>query len=205
MLMNPKKLYRLYREEGLSVRRRRGRKRARGTRTPMPPGPDAEPALVAGLRGGHVRGVAQIPHPGRDRRLLPREPVPDRRHQHLGRASWTHWCGSMANLSASSATFRRCYGSEFISRDLDLWACSRHVTLDFSRPGKPKDSGFIEAFNSKLRAECLNAHWFMSLADAAEKLEDWRRHYNDDRPHSAIGYNVPSALHFPGGVTSPPP
>ena len=101
--------------------------------------------------------------------------------------------------------FPTCYGSEFISRDLDLWAYSKHVTLDFSRPGKPTDNGFIEAFNSKLRSECLNAHWFMSLADAAEKLEDWRRHYNDDRPHSAIGYNVPSALHFPGGVTSPPP
>jgi len=57
--------------------------------------------------------------------------------------------------------------------------------------------GFIEAFNSKLRSECLNAHWFMSLADAQEKLETWRRHYNEDRPHSAIGYNVPITLHYP--------
>lgn len=101
-------------------------------------------------------------------------------------------------------TIRVDNGSEFISRDLDLWAYARQVTLEFSRPGKPTDNGFIEAFNSKLRAECLNAHWFMSLADAAKKLEDWRRHYNDDRPHSAIGYNVPSALHFPDGATSPP-
>lgn len=101
-------------------------------------------------------------------------------------------------------TIRVDNGSEFVSRDLDLWAYARKVTLDFSRPGKPIDNGFIEAFNSKLRAECLNAHWFMSLADAAEKLEDWRRHYNHARPHSAIGYNVPSALHFPDGVTSPP-
>ena len=96
-------------------------------------------------------------------------------------------------------------GSEFISRDLDLWAYAKGVTLDFSRPGKPTDNGFIEAFNSKLRSECLNAHCFMSLADAAEKLEDSRRHYNEDRPHSAIGHNAPSALHFPGGVTSPLP
>ncbi len=93
-------------------------------------------------------------------------------------------------------------GSEFISRDLDLWAYANDVTLDFSRPGKPTDNGFIEAFNSKLRAECLNAHWFMSLADAREKLEDWRRHYNEDRPHSAIGYNVPIAMHYPDGVTA---
>lgn len=54
--------------------------------------------------------------------------------------------------------------------------------MDFSRPGKPTDNGSIEAFNSKLRSECLNAHWFMSLADAVEKLEDWRRRYNDDDP-----------------------
>jgi len=65
--------------------------------------------------------------------------------------------------------------------------------------------GFIEAFNSKLRSECLNAHWFMSLADAQEKPETWRWHYNEGRPHSAIGYNVSIDLHYPGGVTSPSP
>ena len=58
-----------------------------------------------------------------------------------------------------------------ISRDLDLWAYANAVTLNFSRPGKPTDNGFIEGFNSKLWSECLNAHWFMSLADAREKLE----------------------------------
>ena len=100
-------------------------------------------------------------------------------------------------------TIRVDNGSEFVSRDLDLWAYANDVTLDFSRPGKPTDNGFIEAFNSKLRAECLNAHWFMSLADAREKLEDWRKHYNEDRPHSAIGYNVPIAMHYPDGVTGP--
>jgi putative transposase len=63
-------------------------------------------------------------------------------------------------------TIRVDNGSQFISRDLDLWACANDVTLDFSRPGKPTDNGFIEAFNSKLRAECLNANWFMDLADA---------------------------------------
>ena len=62
-------------------------------------------------------------------------------------------------------------GSEFVSRDLDLWAYAHGVTLDFSRPGKPTDNAFIEAFNSKLRGECLNAHWFMSLDDARAKLE----------------------------------
>jgi putative transposase len=57
-------------------------------------------------------------------------------------------------------------GSEFISRDLDPWAYANNVTLDFSRPGKPTDNAFIEAFNGRFRAECLNAHWFLTLADA---------------------------------------
>lgn len=99
-------------------------------------------------------------------------------------------------------TIRADNGCEFVSRDLDLWAYAKDVTLDFSRPGKPTDNGCTEAFNSKLRSECLNAHLFMSLADANEKLEDWRRHYNNDRPHSAIGHNVPITIHYPGGVTS---
>ena len=57
----------------------------------------------------------------------------------------------------------------------------------------------------KLRSECLNAHWFMSLADAREKLEAWPRHYNKDRPRSAIGYNVPIAMHYPDDAASPSP
>ena len=76
-------------------------------------------------------------------------------------------------------------GTEFVSRDLDLWAYQRGVTLDFSRPGKPTDNAFIEAFNGRFRAECLNAHWFLSLADAREKMEDWRKYYNEERPHGS--------------------
>ena len=97
-----------------------------------------------------------------------------------------HWNGSVLQVGYAR-TIRVDNGSEFISRDLDLWAYANGVTLDFSRPGKPTDNGFIEAFNSKLRSECLNAHWFMSLADAREKLEDWRRHYNEDRPTARSG------------------
>lgn len=103
-------------------------------------------------------------------------------------------------------TIRVDQGSEFVSRDLDLWAYRHGVTLDFSRPGKPTDNAFIEAFNGRLRAECLSAHWFLSLADAREKLEAWRRYYNEERPHGAIGYNVPIALmngDGPSGRPSP--
>ncbi|SFL02465.1 putative transposase [Celeribacter marinus] len=70
-------------------------------------------------------------------------------------------------------TIRVDNGPEFISRDLDLWAYHKGVVLDFSRPGKPTDNAFIEAFNGKFRQECLNAHWFLSLADATEKLNTW--------------------------------
>ncbi len=69
-------------------------------------------------------------------------------------------------------TIRVDTGSEFTSRDLDPWAHANDVTLDFSRPDKPSDNGCIEAFTGKLRVDCLNAHWFMSRADAREKLED---------------------------------
>ncbi len=94
-------------------------------------------------------------------------------------------------------------GSEFISRDLDLWAFSKGLVLDFSRPGKPTDNAFIEAFNGRLRSECLDAHWFMSLPDAREKLEAWRVDYNQLRPHSAIGNKAPQALINHPAVTSP--
>ena len=100
-------------------------------------------------------------------------------------------------------TIRVDQGSEFVSRDLDLWAYAHGVTLDFSRPGKPTDNAFIEAFNSKFRSECLNAHWFMSLDDARSKMEDWLRYYNEERPHSGIGQNVPIQLHNSGGASSP--
>ena len=91
-------------------------------------------------------------------------------------------------------TIRVDQGTEFVSRDLDLWAYTRGVVLDFSRPGKPTDNAFIESFNGKFRAECLNAHWFMSLDDAREKCEAWRRDYNEVRPHSAIGNKPPISL-----------
>ena len=84
-------------------------------------------------------------------------------------------------------------GSEFISPDMDLWAYQRRVILNFSRSGKPTENAFIEAFNSKLRSKYLNTHWFLSLEDACEKLEAWRKYYSEDRPHSAIG-NIPPIM-----------
>ncbi|WP_441351627.1 IS3 family transposase [Tardiphaga sp. vice278] len=100
-------------------------------------------------------------------------------------------------------TIRVDQGSEFISRDLDIWAYQKGVVLDFSRPGKPTDNSFIESFNGKFRSECLNTHWLLSLDDARQKMEDWRRDYNEVRPHSAIGNKAPVSLL--NGSSAPPP
>ena len=83
-------------------------------------------------------------------------------------------------------TIRVDNGPEFISKVLDQWAYLNGVELDFSRPGKPTDNAFIEAFNGRLREECLNENWFLSLEDARDKVEAWREEYNRWRPHSAL-------------------
>ena len=67
------------------------------------------------------------------------------------------------------------------------------------------DNAFIEAFNGRFRSECLNTHWFLTLADAAEKMEAWVRYYNEDRSHGAIGNKPPILLQNPGGTPSLPP
>jgi putative transposase len=83
-------------------------------------------------------------------------------------------------------------GPEFISRALDAWAYFNNVKLDYSRPGTPTDNAHIESFKGSFRDECLNTNWFMSLDDAQEKIDYWRKDYNEFRPHSALTYLAPS-------------
>jgi putative transposase len=83
-------------------------------------------------------------------------------------------------------------GTEFTSKVLDRWAYWNRVELDFSRPAKPVDNTFIEAFNGTLRRECLSLHWFLSLQDVQRTLEAWRDDYNNRRPHSSLA-DVPPA------------
>jgi putative transposase len=85
-------------------------------------------------------------------------------------------------------------GPEFTSLALDQWAHRTGVTLHFIDPGKPIQNAFIESFIGKFRDECLNEHWFTSLADAQEKIETWRKEYNEYRPHSSLGYQTPTAF-----------
>ena len=83
-------------------------------------------------------------------------------------------------------------GPEFASKKLDQWAYLHGVELDFSRPGKPTDNAVIEAFNGRLREECLNQSWFLSLEDAKEKINVWREEYNSIRPHGALDNLTPT-------------
>ena len=83
-------------------------------------------------------------------------------------------------------TIRVDNGPEFTSKMLDQWAYLNSVKLDFSRPGKPTDNALIEAFNGRFRKECLNESWFLSLEDAREKTEEWRQYYNQERPHGSL-------------------
>ena len=83
-------------------------------------------------------------------------------------------------------------GSEFTSQAMDLWAYQNGMKIDFSRPGKPTDNAFVESFNGTFRAECLNAHWFGTLAEAKRLIEEWRQEYNESRPHRSLGERTPS-------------
>lgn len=202
--VNMKKVYRLYRELGLQLRnktpKRRVKAKLREDRAPA-----IRPNDVWAMDFVHDQLAT-----GRKLRILTvvdtysrLSPVVDPRFSYRGEdvvATLDRACRKIGYPK----TIRVDNGSEFISRDMDLWAYQRGVILDFSRPGKPTDNAFIEAFNSKLRSECLNAHWFLSLEDACEKLEAWRRHYNEERPHSAIGNIPPMMLANSAGETSPP-
>ncbi|WES30180.1 IS3 family transposase [Varunaivibrio sulfuroxidans] len=101
-------------------------------------------------------------------------------------------------------------GPELISKALDEWAYRNGVRLHFIEPGKPVQNAFVESFNGKFRDECLNEHWFTSLADARRTIEAWRIDYNTWRPHSALAYATPQEFasrhqgHAPDDVTTAP-
>ena len=111
----------------------------------------------------------------------------------------------VCRMTGDPETIREDRGGGFVSRDRDLRACQRGVMFDLSRPGKPTDNAFIDAFNGRFRADCLNPHWFLTLADAVERLEAWRRYRNEERPPGAFGSKGPITLaKSAGGVWTPP-
>jgi transposase InsO family protein len=107
---------------------------------------------------------------------------------------WVKDAGIEWHYIASGKPAQNAFAESFNGRLLDQWAYLNNVELDFSRPGKPTDNAYIESFNSRLRQECLNAAWFLSMADARSRLNEWRDDYNQNRPHSALGNLTPSAF-----------
>lgn len=190
--VNHKRVYRLYREEGLALRRKPPRRRVACLKRELRPTSEAKDECwsmdfvsdqlfdgrrlrVLTLVDNHTRESLAL-HVGQRIRGIDVVAI-------LERAAKQH--GLPERIQVDN-------GPEFISKDLDRWAYWNHVELDFSRPGKPTDNALIEAFNSRFRQECLNEHWFMSLPDAQEKIEAWRQHYNNARPHSSLDYRSPA-------------
>jgi putative transposase len=88
--------------------------------------------------------------------------------------------------SAFTKTLFVDHGPEFTSSALDVWAHRHGMQLACSRPGTPTDNPFIEAFNARIREECLNQHWFVSMEEARTTIEAWRMEYDIERPHTAL-------------------
>ena len=83
-------------------------------------------------------------------------------------------------------------GPELTSKAMRFWSERSGAALNFIQPGKPTQNAFVESFNGKFRDSCLNQHWFRGLADVRRIVDDWRHHYNHERPHSSLGYSTPA-------------
>jgi len=188
-VMNRKKLYRLYREERLMVRRRRGRKRALGTRAPM-----TLPGAIN--QRWSLDFVADALSDGRRFRILC--VVDDFSRECLATVVDTSLGGvrvvrELDRLTAERALPRMVVsdnGTELTSCAVLRWATGR-LEWHYIEPGKPVQNAFVESFNSRLRDECLNEHVFLTLAEARETIEAWRYDYNHLRPHSSLGALTP--------------
>ena len=190
--MNHKKLRRLYKEEGLAVKRRRGRKRAMGTREPMPV-PDGP------TKRWSLDFVSDVFGPARRFRML--NVIDDYTRECLALVADTSLSG--ARVARELDRCIRLYGkpeiivsdngTELTSRAILEWQNQTGIAWHYIAPGKPQQNGFVESFNGKLRDECLNEEVFDSLAHARQILGRWRHDYNHHRPHSSLGGLTPAA------------
>ncbi len=186
---NHKRIRRLYRSEGLAVRRRR-RKRVAVPRVPAiaanaPNERWAMDFMRDTLRGNRAFRALTIVD------TCTRECVAIEVDQSLGGERVAKVLERLAGIRGLPKTIVLDNGPEFHSRALDAWAHGHGVELQFIRPGKPVDNAYIEAFNGRLRDECLNQYWFLNLADARRIIERWRISYNTDRPHRALNRLTP--------------
>ncbi|WP_153634953.1 IS3 family transposase [Marinobacter salsuginis] len=189
---NHKRVYRLYRDQGLSLRLKRP-KRNKAAKNRQP--------LQRATHPNHIWGmdfVSDALFDGRRLRLLTiidlftRECLGIVVGQSLKGHDVQEALTAIARFRGNPEVLKTDNGSEFAGKVMDRWAYERNIEIDFSRPGKPTDNATVESFNGRLRQECLNENWFLSLADAREKIEAWRAFYNQVRPHSALEWCTPS-------------
>lgn len=203
--VNHKLLFRLYREEGLGLRRRRPRRRVSAARREAVAKPESTNETWS------MDFMSDQLYSGRAIRILTvldnysRECLALRVGVSLKGEDVVEVMNGLIRQRGVPKSIQVDNGTEFTSVVMDQWAYWNGVALDFSRPGKPQDNVFIEAFNSRFRQECLNEHWFLSVADAQEKAEAWRQHYNAERPHSALGNLPPEAFARKRPARSPAP
>ena len=189
--LNPKKLYRLYKEERLTVRKRGGRKRALGTRAPMAIPQDRN------LRWS-LDFVADTLVSGRRFRILTL--VDDFTRECLGLVVDTSLTGLRVARELDRIAELRGYpcmivsdnGTELTSNAILAWQQERGVEWHYIAPGKPMQNGFVESFNGRLRDECLNEHLFANLKEARQIIEEWRIDYNTNRPHTSLNGLTPT-------------
>lgn len=190
--INHKRVYRLYRLEGLSVRYKIRKKRVSALRPLLPPAqaPNEQwsmdfmsDSLASGRR---FRVLTIVDNMSRESPAIEvdRSLTGQRVVAVLKRLAAQRGLPQILQVDN---------GPEFTSQALDAWAHHQGVKLAFSRPGTPTDNPFIEAFNGRVRAECLNQQWFCSVEEARNCLEEWRKDYNTTRPHSALGNLAPAA------------
>lgn len=188
---NHKKLYRIYAEEKLAVRRRKGRKRALGTRRPMtlPTRPNERWSLDfvsdALTNGRRFRVLCVVDDYSREAlATLPEFSISGLRlARELDRLIAIH--GRPKTIVSDN-------GTEMTSHAIFKWAQDRRVEWHYIAPGKPTQNAFVESFNGRLRDECLNEHLFDRLSEARQIIEAWRIDFNLNRPHTALGGMAPS-------------
>jgi putative transposase len=191
--VNHKLVFRLCREEGLGLRRHRPRGRVTAVRRQMLPRPQRRDESWS------LDFMSDQLYSGRPIRVLTivdnysRESLALKVGFRLTGDDVVEVLKGVIRERGVPASLRVDNGPEFTSKVLDQWAYWNGVVLDFIRPGKPTDNAIMEAFNSRFRQECLNEHWFLSVADAQECVEEWRRDYNEERPHSSLGNLTPEA------------
>ncbi len=188
--INHKRIERLYREEGLSLRWHRRRKRLSHLRVVRPRPAAANQAWAVDfvhdslMSSRRLRALTVIDE-------WSRESLAIEVGVSLTGQRVTRVLDRLASRRGLPAVIQSDNGPEFTRRVLDQWAYDNQVRLQFIEPGKPIQNAFIESFNSRLREECLNEHVFVSLDDARSKIEQWRIEYNRERPHSSLGYLTP--------------